>query len=134
MTPQATILALTVGSSLCIAGMWWCERMLRRNDRIAAFLYELIDLCGAYNDRAIHYTRKQNNEMYQKTINNVITLEQYKAYCSVAGFESAYIWFYDNQVPTYGRLMWSFKPLTLEAWFTPELIDRLLNEYKHEQN
>lgn len=39
--------------------------------------------------------------------------------------DSAYVWFYDKV--SYNKMLYSFKPLKLEYWWTKEEIERLMS-------
>lgn len=71
---------------------------LARNHFVWKFRGKIIDLCHEHNIRKL----KEGLD-----------------------YESAYEWFYDKH--SYYKMVFSFKPLELEYWWTKEEIERLMN-------
>lgn len=71
-----------------------------RNFYVMKFGSKIIDLCYKHNLRRIDKTWGGD-------------------------YESAYDWFYHKY--SYGKFLFSFKPLKLEYWYTKEEIDRLMS-------
>lgn len=77
--------------------LFQCLYILNRNNKVAAFRGKLIDMSSEYNKRRI------NEHDFD--------------------YKCAYEWFLNKY--TYKRMLYSFKPLKLEAWFTEEEIKEI---------
>jgi len=78
----------------------FCFVILIRNDRVCAFRIKVNELCGAYNIRRINEGK--------------------------FGIDSRE-WAYDN-LPSYDKMLYSFKKLRLETYLSDELIKKLKYE------
>lgn len=84
---------------LCIVGIIICLWLLKRNNKVYSFRCEITHLCHKYNIRMIdERTYDSSNTAYDRF------LEKY----------------------TYEDMLFSFKKLTLENWFTEEEIKELV--------
>lgn len=70
-----------------------------RNDRLLLFKFHIVHLCTVYD---ILHPVELNSE------------------------EDAFKWFEEKY--TYNQMLFSFKPLKLEAWYTPEEISKIQGE------
>jgi hypothetical protein len=78
----------------------FCFYMLYLNKKVYELRIKIIDLCGDYDKRHILEFRHPN--------------------------ESALYWLY-NELPTYGEMMYSFKPIRLQTFITEEQYQKLIN-------
>lgn len=91
-------------AALCIVGLIIIQYLKIRNDKVSEFRQYLIDSSCRYNDRRIHEAENSDD----------------------LKFESAYDWFLHKY--TYGEMLYSFKSLKLESWYTQKKsIEYLIN-------
>lgn len=94
----ALVIACIIGLVLSIKGVRENRKVLKRNQEVYLFRLQLLDLASAYNIKRLEDgTLSDEND--------------------------ALIWFSDKY--TYEMMLYSDKPLTLEAWFTEEEITRI---------
>lgn len=75
----------------------YCIYILYRNKKTYNFRMEISEMCYDYNDRRIK----------ERDLN----------------FKSAYEWFYEKY--SYEKMLYSFKPLKLEVWFTEKELEEI---------
>ncbi len=91
--------------AFCLCGFIISFYILWRNGRMHSFLHNINDLNYKYAVRRI------NEHDYSK-----------------GDFDAIKITDYNNIIPSYNRLLFSFKPLRLETYFTQDEINELLEE------
>lgn len=83
---------------------------------VLVFLIALWILCGyvlARNFQVGKFRSKVINLCYEHNLRHILS------------DDSAYVWFYDKV--SYNKMLYSFKPLELESWWTKEEIERLMS-------
>lgn len=102
---QLLAIAILVAILLCASLFYAFLMMLsRRALKVSALIFEIIDLCDAYNKRRI-------SEM-----NGDSTLHK--------NYEDAFVWFYPN-IPSFNEMLYSVKPLGIESFMNKKLIEKL---------
>lgn len=88
-----------MGVVVILLSILWvaCGYALVRNYYVGKFRHKIINLCYEHNLRRI------DDSLF---------------------YDSAFGWFYDKV--SYNKMLYSFKPLVLEYWWTKEEIDRLM--------
>ena len=92
------VIVCIIGLVLSIKGVRESREALKRNKEVYPFRLQLLDLASAYNIKRLK--------------DGTLTDEN-----------DALIWFFGKY--TYEMMLYSDKPLTLEAWFTEEEITRI---------
>lgn len=90
-----TIILITL-AAICNIGLWLSIYMLYRNDKVCAFRKEILRMAGKESKRRIYEGRADFLDAYD-------ILDKY----------------------SYGRMLFSIRPLKLEAWFTEKEIKEL---------
>lgn len=89
---------------LSLLGLFGTSYMLGRNSEVASFRRMLLEMTSQHS---------------QRTIKHAKSIEELETALDV------YQWFFEKY--TYSQMVHSFKPLTLEAWYTEEEIKRVKN-------
>jgi hypothetical protein len=95
------LIFLIVFSLIISLGLFIVIFGLIRNNKVAKFRNDIIDLCQDYN-------RRHSKEIFS------------------GNAESAYDWLY-RKLPSYNEMVMSFKPLTLESYIMIEDYEKLMS-------